>query len=73
MSGREGRSDVGVMSWSGEVIERGLGRCMGEVMEKASAVGVMSWTEVWSDVGVTSRREGWSDVGGRHGERAGMM
>ena len=35
MSWREGRSDVGVMSWRGEVIERRLGRCMGEVMERA--------------------------------------
>ena len=35
MSWGEGRSDVGVMSWRGEVIERRLGRCMGEVMERA--------------------------------------
>ena len=35
MSWREGRSDVGVMSWRGEIIERRLGRCMGEFMERA--------------------------------------
>ena len=38
MSSRDGRSDVGVMSWRGGVIERGLGRHMGEVMERARAM-----------------------------------
>ena len=31
MSCREDRSEV----WKGEVIKRGLGRCMGEVIERA--------------------------------------
>ena len=35
MSRREGRSDVGVMSWKAEEIERGLDRFLGEAMERA--------------------------------------